>query len=151
MGQLAPSTRSDVPPVVVKSTSSRIVVDSEPQLTWVRTKAVTIAVVVMYAPLAVRTCHLSGTVDPPFTVFSALEFTGGSNPPLILNVTVTLSVPCEVFPRTSAAEQLTVVAPGANVEPEAGVQYTLMPEWGTRPANHYLPRRTTPSDVEDEG
>ena len=25
--------------------------------------------------------------------------------------------------------------------------YTLMPEWGTRPANHYLPRRETPAHV----
>jgi Fe-S-cluster-containing dehydrogenase component len=29
--------------------------------------------------------------------------------------------------------------------------YTLMPEWGTRPANHYLPRRNTPSPLDGHG
>lgn len=28
--------------------------------------------------------------------------------------------------------------------------YTLMPEWGTRPANHYLPRRRTDAHVQDD-
>ncbi len=28
--------------------------------------------------------------------------------------------------------------------------YQLMPEWGTRPANHYLPRRKMKSQVTEE-
>lgn len=28
--------------------------------------------------------------------------------------------------------------------------YTLMPEWGTQPANHYLPRRLSPARVESD-
>ena len=28
--------------------------------------------------------------------------------------------------------------------------YQLMPEWGTQPANHYLPRRKTRRDIHDD-
>jgi hypothetical protein len=28
--------------------------------------------------------------------------------------------------------------------------YQLMPEWGTHPANHYLPRRKTPMHIHED-
>jgi len=28
--------------------------------------------------------------------------------------------------------------------------YALMPEWGTHPANHYLPRRKTPMHIHED-
>jgi sulfite dehydrogenase (quinone) subunit SoeB len=28
--------------------------------------------------------------------------------------------------------------------------YALMPEWGTHPANHYLPRRRTPVTIHED-
>ena len=34
------------------------------------------------------------------------------------------------------------------IEEQGG--YELMPEWGTRPANHYLPRRVTPAATSGE-
>ena len=40
-------------------------------------------------------------------------------------MTVTLNVEVAVLPCASAAEQVTVVVPNANVEPEVGEQFTI--------------------------
>ena len=45
--------------------------------------------------------------------------TGGASP-----ITVMVKLPCAVFPCESVAEQLTVVVPMGNREPEAGTQVT---------------------------
>jgi hypothetical protein len=40
----------------------------------------------------------------------------------VVSVTVTVKLPCAVFPAPSVAEQLTVVVPTGKVEPDAGLQ-----------------------------
>jgi len=42
----------------------------------------------------------------------------------VVSTTLTLKLPCPVFPAASVAEQFTVVVPSANVLPEAGEQPT---------------------------
>jgi hypothetical protein len=54
------------------------------------------------------------------TVMSAGTLTEG----LVVSLTVTVNEPEAVLPRVSDVEQLTVVVPSGNVEPEAGVQLT---------------------------
>src|SRR6266508_111718 len=91
------SYRSDVPPVAYVSRLSTL-------------------------PLEQLTCHLIGAVEPAFIVLvTPPPSTGGRKPP-IEKPTVTLKLPVLVLPAASVAVQVTVVVPGANVLPEAGVQ-----------------------------
>ena len=93
------------------------------QLTWVSTKLRTMASDEMYPPVGLGTCHFSGTVEPFLTTFNP-GLTGWSRPPLRLKVTVTAKLPERLLPCASVAQQPTVVAPGAKVAPDGGVQDT---------------------------
>src|ERR687894_271249 len=80
------------------------------------------------ASVAVTAAYV--TSAPCGLVASAAGGADGSvNSGFVVSCTMTLNEPVPVFPAASVAEQLTVVVPSGNVEPEAGSHVT-----GTEPS-----------------